>query len=115
LSNSKFIDIVIVSGLNDGAIAFFYEFAIAFLKIQKRAFMVEKKKCGFAVMSEEKRREISSKGGKASQSSGRAHKFTKEECSEGGKSISQDKERMAEIGRKGGKGKQEKEVQEQGF
>jgi len=36
LSNSKFIDIVIVSGLNDGAIAFFYEFAIAFLKIQKK-------------------------------------------------------------------------------
>jgi|SanBayMetagenome_1026888.scaffolds.fasta_scaffold05052_5 general stress protein YciG len=74
--------------------------------------MTEKKKCGFAAMSEEKRREISSKGGKASQSSGHAHKFTQEECSEGGKSTSQNKERMAEIERKGGKSKQEKEVQE---
>jgi general stress protein YciG len=71
--------------------------------------MSEKKKCGFAAMDENKRREIASKGGKATQSSGRAHKFTKEESSDGGKVVSQDKEHMAIIGRKGGKNSPKKE------
>ena len=62
-----------------------------------------KKKCGFAAMSPEKRREISSKGGKASHDKGVIHKFTSDECSKGGVSTSQNKDHITKIGRKGGK------------
>lgn len=40
---------------------------------------------GFASQPPEKRREIASKGGKRSQESGKAHKWTPEEASEAGK------------------------------
>lgn len=40
----------------------------------------KKKKYGFAAMSPEKRREISSKGGKASRDNGTLYKFTSEDC-----------------------------------
>ncbi len=86
---------------------------------------------GFASMDEEKQREIASKGGKAAHEKGTAHEFTPEEAREaghkggkaahergtaheftpeeareaghkGGETVSQDREHMADIGRKGG-------------
>ena len=86
---------------------------------------------GFASMDEEKQREIASKGGKAAHEKGTAHEFTPEEAREagskggrvahergtahewtseearmagrkGGQSVSQDREHMSEIGKKGG-------------
>jgi general stress protein YciG len=44
-----------------------------------------KKPRGFAAISPERRREISSKGGHASQATGKAHRFTTEEASAAGK------------------------------
>jgi uncharacterized protein len=40
---------------------------------------------GFASMSEEKRKEIARKGGKAAHEKGTAHEFTSEEAREAGK------------------------------
>lgn len=61
---------------------------------------------GFAAMDDEKQREIASKGGKAAHQKGTAHEFTSEEAREagkkGGEKVSQDREHMSEIGRKGG-------------
>jgi general stress protein YciG len=66
----------------------------------------EKGRQGFASMDEEKQREIASKGGKAAHAKGTAHEFSSEEAREagrkGGQKVSQDREHMAEIGRKGG-------------
>jgi hypothetical protein len=62
----------------------------------------KKKKYGFAAMSPEKRREISSKGGKASRDNGTLYKFSSEDCSEGGTKTSQNKDHITEIGQKGG-------------
>jgi general stress protein YciG len=44
-----------------------------------------KKLQGFAAMSPEKRREISSSGGKAAHSKGVAHRWTSEQAKEAGK------------------------------
>lgn len=75
--------------------------------------MEEKKLRGFAAMDKEKHREIASKGGKAAHELGRAHQFTSEEAREagkkGGKTVSQDREHMAAIGRKGGRNSHAKE------
>lgn len=64
------------------------------------------KKRGFAAMDPAKQREIASKGGKAAHARGTAHEFSPEEAREagrkGGKSVSKDRQHMAEIGRKGG-------------
>ncbi|MBD0313737.1 MAG: stress-induced protein [Microcoleus sp. T3-bin5] len=61
---------------------------------------------GFASMDPEKQREIASKGGQAAHEKGTAHKFSSDEAREagrkGGQSVSQNREHMAEIGRKGG-------------
>jgi general stress protein YciG len=61
---------------------------------------------GFAGMDEEKQRQIASEGGKAAHEKGTAHEFTPEEAREagqkGGESVSQDREHMADIGKKGG-------------
>lgn len=66
----------------------------------------EKKKKGFAAMSREKQREIASKGGKASQASGKGHRFTTEEAiaagHKGGMAVSRNREHMSEIGKMGG-------------
>lgn len=66
-----------------------------------------KRDSGFASMNQDKRREISSQGGKAAHQQGRAHTFTAEEARaagrKGGLATSTDRERMAEIGRKGGR------------
>jgi general stress protein YciG len=92
--------------------------------------MAESKR-GFASMDEEQQKEIASKGGKAAQEEGTAHKLTPEEREEGakkggetaqkegtahkftpeeqeegakkgGQAVSEDKEHMAEIGKLGG-------------
>jgi uncharacterized protein len=61
---------------------------------------------GFASMDEDKQREIASEGGKAAHEKGTAHEFTSEEAREAGKkdgeAVSQDREHMSEIGKKGG-------------
>lgn len=44
-----------------------------------------KERRGFAAMSEEERREIARKGGKASHARGQAHEFTPEEAREAGR------------------------------
>ena len=61
---------------------------------------------GFASMDEAKQREIARKGGKAAHEKGTAHEFTSEEARaagrKGGHTVSQNREHMAAIGRKGG-------------
>lgn len=61
---------------------------------------------GFAAMDPELQREIASLGGKAAHEKGTAHEYTSEEASDagrkGGETVSQNREHMAEIGRKGG-------------
>ena len=61
---------------------------------------------GFASMDREKQREIASKGGKAAHMKGTAHEFTADEARQagrkGGVTVSQNREHMAAIGRKGG-------------
>lgn len=61
---------------------------------------------GFASMDREKQREIASKGGKAAHQKGTAHEFTADEAREagrkGGVTVSQNRDHMAAIGRKGG-------------
>jgi len=65
------------------------------------------KKRGLAQVPVERRREISSKGGKRAHELGRAHEYTPEEAREagrkGGLAVSRDREHMAEIGRRGGR------------
>lgn len=57
-------------------------------------------------MSPELQRKIASMGGKAAQEKGTGHQFSQEEARaagrKGGASVSQNREYMAEIGRKGG-------------
>lgn len=64
------------------------------------------KKRGFALLTPEQRRQIASNGGKASQQSGRGHRYTSETASvagrKGGNVVSQNTRHMSQIGRKGG-------------
>lgn len=66
----------------------------------------QKKNRGFAAMDQKKQREIASKGGRAAHQKGTAHEFTPEEARiagrKGGEVVSQNREHMAAIGRKGG-------------
>lgn len=68
---------------------------------------------GFDHLTPEERRAISSRGGKASQASGKGHSFTSEQAREagrkGGKKTSADREHMAAIGRMGGKARAKRE------
>src|SRR4051812_44350544 len=61
---------------------------------------------GFASMDREKQREIASKGGRAAHAKGTAHEFDSGEAREagrkGGLAVSQNREHMAKIGRRGG-------------
>ena len=61
---------------------------------------------GFASMSPQKQREIASKGGRAAHEMGVAHQWSSDEARnagrKGGQSVSQNRQHMAEIGRKGG-------------
>jgi uncharacterized protein len=63
-------------------------------------------KRGFASMDAAKQKEIASKGGRAAHAKGTAHEFTPDEAREagrkGGMAVSQNREHMANIGRKGG-------------
>lgn len=65
---------------------------------------------GFASMDAEKQRELARKGGKRAHELGTAHTFTSEEArlagKKGGLAVSRNRERMAEIGRLGGRRKQ---------
>jgi general stress protein YciG len=65
-----------------------------------------KERRGFAAMSEDKQRAISSKGGKAAHVKGTAHQFSAEEARRagrlGGEAVSQNREHMAQIGARGG-------------
>jgi general stress protein YciG len=65
-----------------------------------------KERRGFAAMSEDKQRAISSKGGKAAHVKGTAHQFSAEEARRagrlGGEAVSQNREHMALIGARGG-------------
>lgn len=64
------------------------------------------KRRGFGRMEAAKQRELAARGGRRAHALGRAHEFTREEAQragrKGGVSVSQDRERMAAIGRKGG-------------
>lgn len=77
-----------------------------YLKGKKEEVVMAEEKRGFASMSEQKQREIASKGGKAAHEKGTAHEFTPEEARQagkkGGEAVSKDREHMSEIGRKGG-------------
>lgn len=68
--------------------------------------MPDEKRRGFAAMDPERQREIARKGGRAAHEKGTAHTFTPEEARtagrKGGEAVSQNREHMAEIGRKGG-------------
>jgi uncharacterized protein len=61
---------------------------------------------GFASMDPEKQRQIARQGGKAAHEKGTAHEFNSEEAKRAGKKggmvVSQDRQHMATIGRKGG-------------
>jgi general stress protein YciG len=62
---------------------------------------------GFAGMDPAKQRAIAQKGGKSAHQKGTAHQFNSFEASlagrKGGRKVSQDRQHMAEIGKKGGK------------
>ncbi len=68
--------------------------------------MTNKSKRGFASMTEEKRKEIASRGGKNAHKSGNAHQWTPEVAAaaghKGGSTTAEDREHMREIGRLGG-------------
>ena len=63
-------------------------------------------KRGFASMDAAKQRAIASKGGRAAHAKGTAHEFSSEEARaagrKGGMVVSQNRDHMAAIGRKGG-------------
>jgi uncharacterized protein len=61
---------------------------------------------GFAAMSPEKQKQIASEGGRAAHKLGVAHEWNSEEArkagKKGGQIVSQNREHMSEIGRRGG-------------
>ena len=73
-------------------------------KMSERNDRVSKR--GFASMDRARQREIARLGGRAAHQRGTAHEFTREEAREagrkGGVTVSQDREHMAKIGRRGG-------------
>ena len=72
------------------------------------------RKRGFAAMSPERRKQVTSKGGKEAHAAGLANKFTKETAREAGKlggaKTSADRAHMCEIGRRGGLARRKKPV-----
>ena len=69
---------------------------------------------GFGAMGPQQQREIAGEGGRAAHESGNANEFTPQEAREagrkGGAAVSQDREHMAEIGRKGGEARAKRTV-----
>lgn len=72
----------------------------------------KRKAGGFAVMDPTRLRAIAREGGLAAHAEGKAHQFTSEEARragmKGGRSVSRDREYMAEIGRRGGRARKSK-------
>jgi uncharacterized protein len=68
--------------------------------------MSKKSERGFAVLDAAEKRAIASKGGRAAHEKGTAHEFDSTEAAaagrKGGRTISQNRQHMAMIGRKGG-------------
>jgi general stress protein YciG len=68
--------------------------------------MIMANRRGFAAMDESKRRQIASRGGRAAHEIGNAHEWNGAEAAEagrkGGQKVSQNRQHMAAIGRKGG-------------
>ena len=66
---------------------------------------------GFSGMDPQKHRAIAGRGGRIAHAIGRAHRFTVEEArsagQKGGQVVSQDREHMAALGRKGGQARRE--------
>jgi len=69
-----------------------------------------KYKRGFAILPQERRKEIARQGGRISHARGRAHEFTRDEAREagrkGGRAVSGNRQHMAMIGRQGGRASQ---------
>ncbi|MBL8632871.1 MAG: stress-induced protein [Myxococcales bacterium] len=61
---------------------------------------------GFAVLDAERRREIARLGGQTAHKNGNAHRFNPQEASQAGKkggaTVSENRDYMADIGRRGG-------------
>ena len=68
--------------------------------------MPNKPKRGFAAMSEEQKKQIAAKGGKAAHAKGKAYRFSSDTAKaagkKGGQTVSKNKDHMAAIGQKGG-------------
>lgn len=64
------------------------------------------RRVGFAAMPPDRHREVASRGGRAAHAAGHAYEFTPEDARKagrlGGEIVSQDREHMAMIGRRGG-------------
>ena len=75
--------------------------------------MADGRSRGFAAMDREKQRQIASMGGRAAHEKGTAHEFTSEEAREagrkGGEAVSRNREHMANIGRRGGESRGNRE------
>jgi general stress protein YciG len=73
---------------------------------------------GFAAMDPARLREIAREGGLAAHAEGKAHQFTSEEARragmKGGRSVSRDRDYMAEIGRRGGRARKRKRRRRRG-
>jgi general stress protein YciG len=67
---------------------------------------------GFARLNAEQRAQIARRGGLAAHASGHAHEFDTKEARQaghkGGEAVSANRQHMAEIGRKGGKGRRKR-------
>lgn len=85
----------------------------------EQAIAVQTRRRGFAAMDPERQRVIARKGGKTAQTRGSAHRFTSEEAQragrKGGIAVSQNRNHMAEIGRRGGKARGGTEESQHGF
>lgn len=75
---------------------------------------MNKKPRGFALLSEERRRQISASGGKQAHVNGTAHQWNTKTARKagaiGGAKIAANREYMAEIGRKGGEAKKRNDL-----
>lgn len=73
---------------------------------------------GFAAMSPEKQKQIASEGGRAAHKLGVAHEWNSEEArragKKGGQIVSQNREHMSEIGRRGGMSSGGRRTRQQG-
>jgi uncharacterized protein len=68
------------------------------------------RKRGFAILPQERLREIARQGGQTAHAKGRAHEFSRDEARaagrKGGRAVSGNRQHMAMIGRQGGRASQ---------